>query len=59
MTGQYLLGRSRRDLLEKRELHADHGDSQATIDKEVFWDSVAVDAMKHRTASPATATTRA
>jgi len=46
MTGQYLLGRSRRDLLAKREFHADHGDSPAMIDKEVFWDAVTVDAMK-------------
>ena len=46
MTGQYLLGRSRRDLLAKREFHAGHGDSPATIDQEVFWDSVTVDAMK-------------
>jgi hypothetical protein len=46
MTGQYLLGRSRRDLLERRQFHAGHGDSPAMIDKEVFWDAVTVDAMK-------------
>jgi len=46
MTGQYLLGRSRRQLSEKREFHTRHGDSAAEVDREVFWDAVTVDVMK-------------
>ncbi len=46
MTGQYLLGRSRRHLAELREAHAQHGDTPEIIDKEVFWDAVTVDTMK-------------
>jgi hypothetical protein len=46
MTGQYLLGRSRRHLAERREIHAGHGDTPETIDREVFWDAVTVDTMK-------------
>jgi len=46
MTGQYLLGRSRSHLVGLREAHAQHGDTPQTIDKEVFWDAVAVNVMK-------------
>ncbi len=46
MTGQYLLGRSRRQLSEKREFHIGHGDAAAEVDREVFWDAVTVDVMK-------------
>ena len=46
MTGQYLLGRSRRHLLAKREVHTQHGDAPAEVDREVFWDTVTVDVMK-------------
>lgn len=46
MTGQYLLGRSRRHLTELREAHALHGGTPETIAKAVFWDAVAVDTLK-------------
>ncbi|WP_295448107.1 hypothetical protein [uncultured Thiodictyon sp.] len=46
MTGQYLLGQSKRHLLAKREALAGHGDSPATVEHEVFWDAVVVDTMK-------------
>ncbi|WP_295584672.1 hypothetical protein [uncultured Lamprocystis sp.] len=46
MTGQYLLGRSRRELSEKREFHIRHGDAATEVDREVFWDAVTVDVMK-------------
>lgn len=46
MTGQYLLGRSRRHLAELREAHAGHGDTPEIIDREVFWDAVTVETMK-------------
>ena len=46
MTGQYLLDRSRRDLIAKREIQAEGGLTGTTADKAIFWDSVTVDLMK-------------
>ena len=46
MTGKYLLDRSRRYLAEKKEIYAQRGLSGEALDKEVFWDAVAVDVMK-------------
>ncbi len=46
MTGKYLLDRSRRFLAEKKETYAAQGLSGEELDKAVFWDAVAVDAMK-------------
>lgn len=46
MTGKVLLDRSRRFLAEKKESHARGGLAADAIDREVFWDAVAVDLMK-------------
>lgn len=46
MTGQYLLERSRRYLAAKKTTFADRGLTETAIEKEVFWDAVAVDLMK-------------
>lgn len=46
MTGQYLLDRSRRQLREQRDAHAQSGLSGAAVEKEVFWDAVTLDMMK-------------
>jgi len=46
MTGQYLLGRSRRFLAEKKEAHMERGLSEEEVDKKLFWDATTVDLMK-------------
>ena len=46
MTGKVLLDRSRRFLAEKKESYAQRGLAADAVDKEVFWDAVAVDLMK-------------
>jgi hypothetical protein len=46
MVGQYLLERSRRYLAAKKTAYADSGLAGTAIEKEVFWDAVAVDLMK-------------
>lgn len=46
MTGKYLLDRSRRYLAQKKGIYAQRGLSGEALDKEVFWDAVAVDVMK-------------
>lgn len=46
MTGQYLLGRSRRHLIAKRAILAGEGDAPALVEQEVFWDAVTVDVMQ-------------
>jgi hypothetical protein len=46
MTGQYLLERSRRYLAAKKTTFADRGLTETAIEKEIFWDAVAVDLMK-------------
>jgi len=46
MTGKYLLERSRRYLLDKKERYSARGLSGEALDKEIFWDAVAVDVMK-------------
>lgn len=46
MTGQYLLGRSRRDLAQRREALTRNGETAAAVEKDVFWDAVTVDVMK-------------
>lgn len=46
MTGKYLLERSRRFLAEKKGLYAERGLPTDEVEKEVFWDAVAVDMMK-------------
>lgn len=46
MTGQYLLERSRRYLAAKKTTFADRGLTETAIEREVFWEAVAVDLMK-------------
>jgi len=46
MTGKVLLDRSRRFLADKKEGYAKRGLAADAVDKEVFWDAVAVDLMK-------------
>jgi len=46
MTGKYLLERSRRYLSDKKERYSARGLSGEALDKEIFWDAVAVDVMK-------------
>lgn len=46
MTGQYLLGRSRRFLTEKKETYAKQGLSEEVIEKKLFWDATTFDLMK-------------
>ncbi len=46
MTGQYLLGRSRRFLAEKKETYAKQGLSEEVIEKKLFWDATTFDLMK-------------
>jgi hypothetical protein len=46
MTGKVLLDRSRRFLAEKKQGYAKRGLTTDAVDKEVFWDAVAVDLMK-------------
>ena len=46
MTGQYLLGRSRRFLSKKKEVYVKQGLSEAVIEKKLFWDATTVDLMK-------------
>ena len=46
MTGKVLLDRSRRFLAEKKEGYTQRGLASDAVEKEVFWDAVAVDLMK-------------
>jgi hypothetical protein len=46
MTGKYLLDRSRRYLAEKKAAYAERGLTGEAVEKEIFWDAVAVDLMK-------------
>ncbi len=46
MTGKYLLGRSRRFLAEKQEDYARQGLTGEAVEKKLFWDATALDAMK-------------
>ncbi len=46
MTGAYLLDRSRRFLAEKRAVYAEHGLSEAAIDRRLFWDATTFDLMR-------------
>jgi hypothetical protein len=46
LTGKYLLDRSRRYLAEKKEAYGQRGLTGAALEREIFWDAVAVDAMK-------------
>ncbi len=46
MTGKYLLDRSRRYLADKREDYAQRGLVGEEIERQLFWDAVAVDLMK-------------
>jgi hypothetical protein len=46
MTGKVLLDRSRRFLAEKKQGYTQRGLAAEAVEKEVFWDAVAVDLMK-------------
>lgn len=46
MTGKYLLDRSRRYLADKKEDYAQRGLVGEEIERQLFWDAVAVDLMK-------------
>jgi len=46
MTGKFLLDRSRRHLADKKAIYAQRGVESEVLDRELFWDAVAVDAMK-------------
>ena len=46
MTGTYLLGRSRRFLMEKREIYTQQGLSEEELEKNLFWDAITFDLMK-------------
>lgn len=46
MTGQYLLGRSRRFLAEKKEAYLKQGVTEEEIEKKLFWDATTIDLMK-------------
>ncbi len=46
MTGKYLLDRSRRFLAQKKERYLQRGLSSEAIEREIFWDAVALDLMK-------------
>ena len=46
MTGSYLLGRSRRFLIEKKEAYSQQGLSREEIEKNIFWDLISFDLMK-------------
>ena len=45
MTGQFLLGRSRRYLAEKKAAYAQQGLSEQAIDKQLFWDATTFELM--------------
>ncbi|MEJ2405177.1 MAG: hypothetical protein P8171_12945 [Candidatus Thiodiazotropha sp.] len=46
MTGKYLLDRSRRQLADRQTYYRDQGMNPAEIERQLFWDSTTVDAMK-------------
>jgi hypothetical protein len=46
MTGKYLFDRSRRQLEKRREHYRREGMDAAAIERQLFWDASAVDAMK-------------
>lgn len=46
MTGKYLFDRSRRQLEARREHYRGEGMDEPTIERQLFWDATAVDAMK-------------
>ncbi len=46
MTGKYLLNRSRRFLVEKKEFYSQQGLSGEEIEKRLFWDATTFDLMK-------------
>ncbi len=46
MTGKYLLDRSRRFLVEKKEAYLQQGLSEDAIEKKLFWDATTFDVMK-------------
>jgi uncharacterized membrane protein len=46
MTGKYLLDHSRRLLAVKREHYLASGISKEEVERQLFWDATAVDAMK-------------
>ena len=46
MTGKYLLNRSRRFLVEKKEFYSQQGLSWEEIEKRLFWDATTFDLMK-------------
>ncbi|MES9884722.1 MAG: hypothetical protein ABW185_28080 [Sedimenticola sp.] len=46
MTGKYLLDRSQRFVMEKRESYSQQGLSGEAVKRELFWDAVTLDLMK-------------
>jgi hypothetical protein len=46
ITGQYLLGRSRRRLAEAKGVYAQRGLADKEVEQTLFWDAIAVDLMK-------------
>ena len=46
LTGKYLLDRSLRQLIHKKEAFQHGGMSEAAVEKEIFWDAVTLDLMK-------------
>jgi hypothetical protein len=46
MTGQYLLGRSRRYMAKKKAHYANEGLSDNEVEKALFWDAITFDLMK-------------
>lgn len=46
MTGQYLLDRSRRFIMEKKDFYTGQGLSGEALERKIFWDATAYDLMK-------------
>ncbi|MES9858786.1 MAG: hypothetical protein ABW166_19600 [Sedimenticola sp.] len=46
MTGKYLLDRSQRFVMEKRESYSQQGLSGEAVERELFWDAITLDLMK-------------